>query len=107
MDEVLLVAVPVALIAAAAALLRPARQRVVPVARAVGRTGTAVASVTAAGTRGIVDAAIHGEGSEKSGTPGGGSARTATTRTPRRARTTTAKAPAGGTSRRPSGAAKR
>ena len=61
MDEVLLVAVPVALIAAVAAMVKPARRRVVPVAKAVGRAGIGVVGVTAVGAGGIVDAAVHGE----------------------------------------------
>ena len=61
MEELLLVAVPVALVAAVAALVKPARQRVVPVAKAVGRAGVGVAEVTAAGALGVVDAAMHGE----------------------------------------------
>jgi hypothetical protein len=62
MEDLLLVAVPVALVAAVAALVKPARQRVVPVAKAVGRAGVGVAEVTAAGALGVVDAAMHGEG---------------------------------------------
>jgi len=62
MDEVLLFAVPLAAIAATAALVRPARERVVPVARAVGRAGAAVGGTAVAGGRGVVDAAMHGEG---------------------------------------------
>jgi len=62
MDELLLVAVPVALVAGVAAFVKPARQRVMPVAKAVGRAGVAVAGAGVAGTLGIVDAAIHGEG---------------------------------------------
>lgn len=61
MDELLLVAVPVALVGAVAALVKPARERVVPVAKAVGRAGVGMAEVTTAGARGVVDAAIHGE----------------------------------------------
>ena len=64
MEELLLVAVPVALVAAVAALVKPARQRVVPVAKAVGRAGVGVAEVTAAGALGVVDAAMHGEGKQ-------------------------------------------
>ena len=64
MEELLLVAVPVALVAAVAALVKPARQRVVPVAKAVGRAGVGVAEVTAAGALGVVDAAMHGEGQQ-------------------------------------------
>ena len=72
MDELLFVAVPVALVAAAAALVKPARERAVPVAKAVGRAGVGVAEVTAAGARGIVDAAIHGESRGSEARPGGG-----------------------------------
>lgn len=62
MDEILPFALPLAAVAAVAALVRPARERVVPVARAVGRAGVAVGGTAAAGGRGIVDAAMHGEG---------------------------------------------
>ena len=64
MDELLLVAVPVALVAAVAALVKPARQRVIPVAKAVGRASVGVVEVTAAGALGVVDAAMHGEGTQ-------------------------------------------
>lgn len=101
MDELLLFAVPVALVAVAAAVLKPARERVVPVAKAVGVTGVAVAQVTAAGTRGIVDAAIHGEGKQSgtsSGSTGSTSSTSATTRSSAQRRPT--KASAGRTRRR-------
>lgn len=62
MDEILLFALPLAAIAAVAALVRPARERAVPVAKAVGRAGVAVGGATVAGGRGIVDAAVRGEG---------------------------------------------
>jgi hypothetical protein len=67
MDELLLVAVPVALVTALAAVVKPARERVVPVAKAVGRAGVGVAEVTAAGARGVVDAAVHGESASSGG----------------------------------------
>lgn len=72
MDELLLIAVPVALVAATAALVKPARRRIMPVANAAGRAGLAVAEVSVAGARGIVDAAIHGE-SKQAQKPSGGS----------------------------------
>jgi hypothetical protein len=103
MDELLLVVVPVALVAAAAAVVKPARDRVVPVAKALGRTGTAVALVTASGTRGVVDAALHGERKQ----PGRPSARaTSSATTPSgRAPRGPAKASGGRTRRRASGSA--
>jgi hypothetical protein len=104
MDELLLVVVPVALVAAAAALVKPARERVVPVARALGRTGAAVAVVTASGTRGVVDAAIHGEG-KQAGRPSGGRATSSATTPSGRARRTSAKASSGRTRRQSSGSA--
>ncbi len=61
MDEILPFALPLAAAAAVAALVRPARERVVPVAKAVGRAGAGVGGATVAGGRGIVDAAMHGE----------------------------------------------
>jgi hypothetical protein len=100
MEELLLVAVPVALVAAAAAVVKPARERVVPVARAVGRTGAAVALVTASGTRGIVDAAIHGEGARS-----GGRASSSSTTSSRRPQRRPAKASGARSRRRPSGSA--
>ena len=78
MDEVLLVAVPVALIAAVAAMVKPARRRVVPVAKAVGRAGIGVVGVTAVGAGGIVDAAIFGERSRSGGRSGRGDSPPAT-----------------------------
>jgi hypothetical protein len=104
MEELLLVAIPVALVAAAAAAVKPARERVVPVARAVGRTGAAVALVTASGTRGIVDAAIHGEG-KRSDTPSGARARSSATTSSRRPRGGAAKASGARSRRQPSGPA--
>lgn len=77
MDEVLLFALPLAAVAAVAALVRPARQRVVPVARAVGRAGAAVGGTAVAGGRGVVDAAMHGEGErERESQPESPAART-------------------------------
>lgn len=109
MEELLLVAIPVALVAAAAAAVKPARERIVPVARAVGRTGAAVALATASGTRGIVDAAIHGEG-KQSGTPSGGRATSSATtssatKSSRRPPRGSAKASGGRSRRQPSGSA--
>ena len=103
MDELLLFAVPVTLVAVAAAVLKPARERVVPVARAVGQTGAAVAQVTVAGTRGIVDAAVHGEGKQSRASSGGSSSTSATTRSSAQRRP--AKASAGRTRRRAAGSA--
>lgn len=79
MDEVLIVAVPVALIAAATALVKPARKRVVPVAKAVGRAGVGVVGVTAVGALGIVDAAVHGEATQSGPRVGRGDGQPATT----------------------------
>lgn len=98
MDDLLLVAVPAALVAAVAAFVKPARERVMPVAKAVGRTGVAVAEVTAAGTRGIVDAAIHGEGKQAATTPRR-ARRTSTTTPAGRARPAPSKASSGRTRR--------
>jgi hypothetical protein len=94
MDELLLVAVPVALVAAVAGLVKPARQRVMPVAKAAGRAGAAVAEVTAAGARGIVDAAIHGEGKQAE-TPSARARTTSATTPSGRAQRTPAKASSG------------
>jgi hypothetical protein len=58
MDELVL---PVAAVAALATLVTPARRRVMPVVRAVGRAGVSVVGATVVGGRGIVDAAIRGE----------------------------------------------
>jgi hypothetical protein len=89
MDELLFVAVPVALVAAAAAaLFKPARQRVMPVAKAAGRAGVAVTEVSVAGARGIVDAAIHGEGKQNERRSDG-------------ARAESRRTPSGGARRRP------
>lgn len=92
MDELLLVAVPVALVAAVAALVKPARQRVMPVAKAAGRAGFALAEVSAAGALGILDAAIHGKG-------------TPSEMPSRRARNSSATTPSGGAQRTPAKAA--
>jgi hypothetical protein len=56
-DELL----PFALGAAAVAVLGPARRRVVPVAKAVGRAGLAVTGATVVGVSGVVNAVIRGE----------------------------------------------
>jgi hypothetical protein len=58
MDELVL---PVAAVAALATLVTPARRRVMPVVRAVGRAGVSVVGATVIGGRGIVDAALRGE----------------------------------------------
>jgi hypothetical protein len=58
MDELVL---PLAAVAAVTALVAPARRRVVPVAKAVGRAGLAVGGATVVGGRGIVEAAVRGE----------------------------------------------
>jgi hypothetical protein len=62
MDELLFVAVPVAFVGAVVALIKPTRERIQPVAKAVARAGVAVGQVSVAGARGIVDAAVHGDG---------------------------------------------
>ena len=99
MDELLLVAVPVALVGAVAALVKPARERVVPVAKAVGRAGVGVAEVSAAGARGVVDAAIHGESGRSEARLGRAESRPAT-RSSGRSQRRPAKASAGRTRRR-------
>jgi hypothetical protein len=94
MDEVLLFALPLAAVAAVAALVRPARQRVVPVARAVGRAGAAVGGTAVAGGRGVVDAAMHGESRpEGQGGEGAGESQpeSPAARTRRRASTATSR----------------
>jgi hypothetical protein len=100
MDEMLLVAVPVALVAGAAALVKPVRHRIMPVAKAVGRAGVGVAEVTAAGAVGIVDAAVHGEARQPE-TPSGGAQTTSATKSAGRTRRTTSKASSGRARRRP------
>ena len=100
MDEVLLVAVPVALLAAMAALVKPARQRVMPVAKASVRAGAAVAEVGVAGARGIVDAAIHGDHEPPRARLGRAQSTSTTTRSSA-AQRRPAKASSGRTRRRP------
>jgi hypothetical protein len=89
MDEILPIAIPLAALAAVAAIVRPARERVVPVAKAVGRAGAMVGGATVAGGRVIVDAAARGEGPAEGQQP----ERTESASAPRaRRRTTTSTA---------------
>jgi hypothetical protein len=62
MDEFLPLALPLAAAAVVTALVAPARRRIVPVAKAVGRAGITMGGAVVLGGRGIVDAAIRGEG---------------------------------------------
>lgn len=65
----------VALLAAAGAavFIPPVRNRVIPVTKAVGRTGIAMAGTALAGAKGVVDAAWRGEPAlEKAGSAGRG-----------------------------------
>jgi hypothetical protein len=106
MDELLLVAVPVALVAAVAAFVKPARQRFMPVAKASARAGASMAEVGVAGARGIVDAAIHGD-VKPSRAPSGRAQSTSGTTRPRAAQRTPAKRSSGRSRRRPPASATR
>jgi hypothetical protein len=105
MDELLLVAFPVALVAGVAAFVKPARRRLMPVAKAAGRAGVAVVGAGVAGTLGIVDAAIHGEGKPAPAPSEDAPRAPATTRSSGAGRTR-AKATSGRTRRRPPASAK-
>jgi hypothetical protein len=65
--------IPFALGAAVVALIRPARRRVIPVTKAVGKAGLGLVAVAVGGTADVVKAVVHPDGRGAAPTPSSGS----------------------------------